>query len=76
VRVGEENSAGSEAIKIRGDRLGMPAHASNPVIEIVEGNEENVRARILIAQSSRRGCEISNKQKQNGGKTRHFGNVT
>ena len=40
--VGKEYAAGGEAIKVRGDRLRMSAQATDPVIEIVDRDEQDV----------------------------------
>ena len=41
--VGEKCAPGGEAIDVGGLSLGMTAEATDPVIEIVDGDEQDVR---------------------------------
>jgi hypothetical protein len=44
VRLGEEHSTLRETIEIRGDGLGMALETAQPIVEIVNGDEEDVGA--------------------------------
>ena len=47
VGIGKQQARGGQAIKIGGPRLGVSAQATDPVIEVVHGNEQHVRWRSL-----------------------------
>ena len=38
----KENSGCGQAVEVRGPGLRMPAQATDPVVEVVHGNEQNV----------------------------------
>ena len=42
VGVGKEGAALGEPVHVRGERLGMPAEATDPVVQIVDGDEQDV----------------------------------
>ena len=44
MRVGEQHAFASKPIKIWSLCLGMPAQATDPIVEIVNGNEKHVAA--------------------------------
>jgi hypothetical protein len=43
VRVGESGSHRREAIEVRGFNLRMPAQRRNPVVEVIDSDEKDVR---------------------------------
>ena len=38
----KENAGGGQAVQIRGSGLGMPAQATDPIVQVVHRDEENV----------------------------------
>lgn len=45
VGVGERGAAGGEAVEVRGERLRVAVQVADPVVEVVDGDEEHVRPR-------------------------------
>ena len=44
MRIRKKKTGSSEAVEAWGPRLRMPPEATHPVIEVVNGNKENIRA--------------------------------
>ena len=40
--VGEKGSTGSQAVEVRGQALLVPSHATDPVVEVGHGDEEDI----------------------------------
>lgn len=40
--VGEEDTSFGKAINVRGFRLRVPAHAADPIVQIIDSNEEDI----------------------------------
>ncbi len=61
MRVGKQDATFSESIEIRGASLGMSAEASDPIIQVVQGDEKNIRplGRGFIAS-----CKLRQARKQ------------
>ena len=48
VGVGEEDGLGGEALEVRSEGLGVTTEGTDPVVEVIDGDEEDVgRRRIL-----------------------------
>ena len=47
VGIGKQYAGSGQAIKIGSPRLGMAPQAPDPVIEVIHGNEQNIRWRSL-----------------------------
>ena len=61
MRVGKQHTTARKSVKIRGLGLRMPAHATDPVVQVIYRNEQDVgfgRPRIRSIQQ--------NKQQDNG----------
>ena len=65
--VGEDGAAGGEPIHVRGPDLRMAAEKSHPVVQVIDGDEEDVRWAGTFAGCSRRvagECKQSDGQKK------------
>jgi hypothetical protein len=40
--ISKENTAGRESVEVRRNRLGMATQATDPIIQIVDGNEQDI----------------------------------
>lgn len=57
VRVGKEHARRREAIEVRRARLRVPAEAADPVVEVIDGDEEHVRRALVIVRGLRSDAE-------------------
>jgi hypothetical protein len=66
VGVREEDPARGEAVEIRGEGLGMPAEAPDPVIQVIEGDEENVGFAFLCCGYRRESAQEEEGEDESG----------
>jgi len=59
--VGKKHSASCEPIDVRRFRLWMPAEHTNPIVKIVDADQENIRFRAVGQSEIRRGCQHERK---------------
>ncbi|MEZ5392613.1 MAG: hypothetical protein R2724_06955 [Bryobacterales bacterium] len=59
VRVGEQRAARSEPVDVRRAGVGVPVHAADPVVEIVDGDHQDIG---VIGGEERRGGENEGEQ--------------
>ena len=65
--VGKKSSTGSQAVEVGGKALLVPSHATDPVVEVVHGDKENIGQ--WICRRCRRKGEGGEKTEEDSGES-------
>ncbi len=54
MRIGEQHAARCEPVQVWSQRLGMAVHTADPVIQIIDGNEQDIGLVSGLSRSRKR----------------------